>query len=486
MSIYLVLFGVEALIVLIGFFIGMKRGAEKSIVRFVELVIAAILSLFISKWLAEVVMEKAPGVIDTFLNDSLKDFVHSASIAEELLIGLEIAIVLPVIFALVFMVIKLLSLIGLSAITKLFTHGKDEKKKRIIGAAVGTLSGLLTAAILLCPFYSITKIIAGIPKETVSQLTELSEMQAISEYLPTKDMTPPVSALFVKATSSFEVEGEVYCSTEEMPRIFALVADIAVAFTESKNNGEKDIVNFSAAIAASVAHIEDSKYIATVTTSLINSIGENIKNGNDVLGLTKNMDSAKAEMVMKAIGNILTSVNPENIAANIAALAGDGENEGVLSVLTEITSSGNGKDMLKDKEKVDKLADSLIEIAQNPELSSTMDSISELGAGILGETLPEKGTEKREEYVNALSESVNDILSATKDTQSDFSASVDTATEIVLEKVSQLTDAEITESEAKLIAICALHNFGTTENYADAEGSPVSIEDIESFFGLNK
>jgi hypothetical protein len=311
-------------------------------------------------------------------------------------------------------------------------------------------------------------------------------MQAISEYLPPKDMTPPVSALFVKATSSFEVEGEVYCSTEEMPRIFALVTDIAVAFTESKNNGEKDIVNFSAAIAASVAHIEDSKYIATVTTSLINSIGENIKNGNDVLGLTKNMDSAKAEMVMKAIGNILTSVNPENIAANIAALAGDGENEGVLSVLTEITSSGNGKDMLKDKEKVDKLADSLIEIAQNPELSSTMDSISELGAGILGETLPEKGTEKREEYVNALSESVNDILSATKDTQSDFSASVDTATEIVLEKVSQLTDAEITESEAKLIAICALHNFGTTENYADAEGSPVSIEDIESFFGLNK
>jgi len=88
--------------------------------------------------------------------------------------------------------------------------------------------------------------------------------------------------------------------------------------------------------------------------------------------------------------------------------------------------------------------------------------------------------------METLSDSVNELLTATKDTQGDFSASVDTATEIIMEKVSASTDREITEGEAKLIAICALHNFGTAENYANAENAPISMEDLENFFNLNK
>jgi hypothetical protein len=245
-------------------------------------------------------------------------------------------------------------------------------------------------------------------------------------------------------------------------------------------------MNISEAISASVTHLEDSAYISRLTTSLLNAIGQSIKNGNDVFGIAEGMEGPAADMILRSLGNILTGVTPENIAANIAALAGDGEKEGVITVITEITSAGNITEVLNDKEKVDKLADSLITIASDPNLSSTMDALTEMGAGMLNEALPEIETEEREEYMTTLSDSVNELLTATKDTQGDFAASVDTATEIIMEKISANTDTEITEGEAKLIAICALHNFGTAENYANSENAPISMEDIENFFKANK
>ncbi len=481
MAIYTILFIVEALIVLIGFLIGLKRGAAKATVRFIELIIVAIASLFIGKWLTGLLSDKATELLHSTLQDPLKSVILSAPNAEELMIGLVGALLLPIIFLLVYLILKPISLIGLSALTKLFTRKKaDAKNHRIIGALVGAVTGLLSASIFLCPFYTSAKIIANVPGETFSALDAIPEAQVIENILPSKDMTPPVSAIFVNATSTFEACGTKYNSTEEAPRLISLLADVVKSYSESSDKNEDALLNVSAAISATVKHIEDSEYIATLTTSLLNSIGESIKNGNDVFGIADGMQGPIADVLLSSLGNILTGVTPENIADNIEALAGDGEKDGVLAVITEISSASDIKEILNDKEKVDKLADSLIAIAENPNLSDTMDALTDVGTSMLNENMPEKGSEDHAEYIDSLSDSVNELLTATKDMQDDFAASVDTATDIVMEKVSK-TNKDITEGEAKLLAICALHNFGTAENYANAENAPISTADIENF-----
>jgi len=487
MNIYLILFALEALIVLVGFLIGLKRGFAKALVRFVELVIVAIVSLFAARWVTGMLSSTAANLLHTKLEEPLKSVLLSTPDAEALMLGLAGALILPVIFVLIFIVLKLFSLIGLSAITKLFTRKKEAgaKKHRLAGAAVGAITSVLTASVFLCPLYAGVKIIANVPAETISELVEIPEAQIITDYLPSEDITPPVSAIFVNAASTFDACGKKYNATEEAPRLISLIADTVSSYSESEEKGESALLNISAAISATVKHLEDSEYIATLTTSLLNSIGDSIKNGNDIFGIADGMQGPTGDIILKSLGNILTGVTPENIADNIAAIAGDGENEGMLTVITEITSSGNIEDVLKDTEKVDKLANSLINIAENPALSSTMDALTEMGTGMITEALPEEGSEEHKEYMGTLSESVNELLAATKATQGDFSASVDTATSIIMEKISE-TDTEITEGEAKLIAICALHNFGTAENYADAENAPISIEDIENFFKANK
>jgi hypothetical protein len=259
--------------------------------------------------------------------------------------------------------------------------------------------------VVLCPWYTGLRVIAGVPTETISAISE--EFGIGSEtlaFLPTGDMTPPVSSVVLNATASFSDGEKTYNAAEETPRLLDLAGDVFLSYKESTEKGESGLLNVSAAISASVPHLNDSEYIALVTPSLLNSIGENINNGNDIFGLAKDMDQAMADMILKSVGNILTGVTPENIADNIAAIAGDGKSEGVLTVITEITSTGNISDVLKDSEKVDKLASSLINIAENPALSSTMDSLTEMGAGMLTEALPEEGSEKREEYLGKLAE----------------------------------------------------------------------------------
>jgi len=487
MTLYAPLFIIEAIIVLIGLLVGLKRGMAKALVRLVELVIVAIISLLIGKGITSSLSATVTDLLHANLEEPLKSVLLSAPNSEELILGLVGALVLPIIFVVIFAVLKLISLIGLGAITKLIA-GKA-KKNRLIGAAVGAVTGVLVASVFLCPFYTSAKIFAGVPVEKILEIADLSEdpnAQMLLEQFPDKDMTPPVSALFVNMTSSFEACGKTYNATTEAPNLIALLLDVTTAYAESEEKGEESLLNVSAAISASVKHLEDSEYIATLTTSLLNAIGESIKSGNDVFGIADGMQGPAAEAILRSLGNILTSVTPENIAANIAALAGDGESEGVITVITEITSASDITEVLNDKEKVDKIADSLINIASDPNLSSTMDALTEMGVGMLNESIPEVETEEREEYMETLSDSVNELLTATKDTQGDFSASVDTATEIIMEKVSASTDREITEGEAKLIAICALHNFGTAENYANAENAPISMEDLENFFNLNK
>ena len=484
MTVYTILFAVEALIVLIGVLVGLKRGMAKSLVRLAELIIVAIVSLLISKGVMGIVSEKAAELIHGMLEEPLKSVILSSPDAEALVLGLVGALVLPIVFVIVFAVLKLLSLICLGLITKLIAG--NAKKNRLIGAAVGAVTGVLVASVFLCPFYTLAKTVAALPAESLSVLDEIPEAETVKEFIPDKDMTPPVSAIFVNLASSFEVNEKTYNASEETPKLIALVSDVMGALNESEEKGEEPLLGVASAISATVKHLEDSEYIATLTTSLLNSIGESIKNGNDVFGIAEGMEGPAADMILRSLGNILTGVTPENIAANIAALAGDGEKEGVITVITEITSAGNITEVLNDKEKVDKLADSLITIASDPNLSSTMDALTEMGAGMLNEALPEIETEEREEYMTTLSDSVNELLTATKDTQGDFAASVDTATEIIMEKISDNTDTEITEGEAKLIAICALHNFGTAENYANAENAPISMEDIENFFKANK
>lgn len=483
MTVYTILFIVEAIIVLIGFLVGLKRGMAKALVRLAELVIVAIASLLIGRWITGMLSDTLADVLHTSLEDPLKSILLSTPDAEELLLGLVCALILPIIFVAIFAILKLFSLIGLSALTRLVA-GKA-KKHRVLGGLVGAVTGVIVASVFLCPLFTAVKITATLPEEAFSALREMPDAQAVIDFIPNKDMTPPVSSIVVNAAATFEACGKKYNATEETPRIAALLLDVVSSYTDSEQNGEEPLLSVSSAISATVKHLEDSEYIATLTTSLLNSIGESIKNGNDVFGIAEGMQGPAADMILKSLGNILTGVTPENIAANIAALAGDGEKEGVLTVITEITSAEDITEVLNDKEKVDKLADSLITIAENPDLSSTMDALTEMGTGMLNEVLPETDTEEREEYMGTLSESVNELLTATKETQGDFAASVDTATSIIMEKISE-TDTEITEGEAKLIAICALHNFGTAENYANAENAPISIEDIENFFKLNK
>ena len=485
MYIYITLFAIEALMVIIGFLIGLKRGTGKAIVRFIELIIAAVASFLIGKAIVASLTKEA--FANTGFDEKVTSIIDSAPLAKELVAGLAGALVLPIIFAIIFFVLKLISLIGLSAITKFFTHLSGEKTpttitSRLLGGAVGALTSIVVASVMLCPLYTGVKVLVSIPEETlfsVGDVLELNEadVSALNEMLPHEDMTPPVSALVVNLASTFTVD-DTYNATEETARLLNVAVDVWHTYDESSKRGDDDLLKISAMISASVSHLNDSTYIAGVTTSVFNSIGENLKNGNDIFGITAGMDPTMADMMLKSIGDILTGITPENISA----IAGDGKNDGVFALITEITSCDNLADVLNDSEKIEKLTSSLITMAQNPELSSTMDALTEIGTGMLSEALPEN----RDEYLGKLSESVNEVLSATKDTQDNFEESVDTATAIIKEKISQVSDKEVTEGEAKLLAICALHNFGTAENYADSESSPISVEDIENLFSLNK
>jgi CDP-diglyceride synthetase len=149
MTVYTILFIVEAIIVLIGFLVGLKRGMAKALVRLAELVIVAIASLLIGRWITGMLSDTLADVLHTSLEDPLKSILLSTPDAEELLLGLVCALILPIIFVAIFAISKLFSLIGLSALTRLVA-GKATKHR--------VLGGLVGAAIM---YFAYTGIVVG-------------------------------------------------------------------------------------------------------------------------------------------------------------------------------------------------------------------------------------------------------------------------------------------------------------------------------------
>ena len=125
MSAYTILFIAEALIVLIGFLVGLKRGFVKATVRFIELIVVSIVSLLLSRWITSMLYVPATDILHSVLEDPIKTVLLSTPEAEELVLALAGALVLPLVFVIVFALLKLFSLIGLSGIAKIFTRKKE-------------------------------------------------------------------------------------------------------------------------------------------------------------------------------------------------------------------------------------------------------------------------------------------------------------------------------------------------------------------------
>ena len=488
MTLYLIFLILEIVLIMFGVFMGYRRGMGKALFRFCELVIIAVVSLFVSRSLAFSLVDGSKDMVFSLLDPSAAQMLSSSENAIAFIISLAGALIAPVIFALIFGFLKLITLIGFNSVSGAVIRKAGEgKSSKWGGAAIGAVSGVLVCAVLLSPFFSILYMTGSVSKVEKEELCDSIGVDddiadTIIEWLPTDVPFHPVSALFAKLSTTATVSDIKYCAIEETPKMLAMFNDFLSSYENAQNSGKDELSVVGSAVSSTVPHMENSQFISGMTSSVLNSVGESIKNGNMDLG----GDEELSNVVVDSVADILISVSLDNITDNIEVLVGDprdDKDDGLIGVMSNLSSAEDIEAFIREG-KTEELADILIEIEENPELSETMEAVKDIGMAMFSESVLSVADEQmKAEYTEQIAKSVNEILAATKGGSGDFEENVDTAKETINSILSAETQTPLGDGESELLAIFVVHYFCTDEYYGNSIG--VTSSDIGTFLGLN-
>ncbi len=492
MTLYLIFLILETAMVLFGVCMGFRRGTGKALFRLCELAIVAVASLFLARAAALYCANGAKDMLYALLDSSTAEMLSSSENAAAFIVSLAGALIAPVFFALIFGILKLFTLIGFNSVAGAVARKAGEKTpcskgSKWGGAAIGAVSGVLVCAVILSPFFSVLYMTGSVSKVEKEELCERIDMDEdianmIIEWLPTDVPLHPVSALFARLSTRANVSGIDYCAIEETPKMLAMFNDFLASYENAKHSGKDELSVMGSAVSSTVPHMENSQFIAGMTSSVLNSVGESIKNTDLELGGEGELSSA----VMGSVADILISVSPDNITDNIEVLVGNPNNEedrGLIGVVSDISSAEDVEAYLREG-KTQELADILIRIKENPELSETMEAVKDIGMTMFTESVLSSVDEQtKDAYMDQIGESVNDIIDATKSGSGDFKENVRIAQGVINSILSAEEQTPLGDGETELLAIFVVHYFCTEEYYESAYG--VTSSDIEAFLGIN-
>ena len=512
-----VFLALEIVMVLFGVYMGYRRGVGCALVRLVELVLVAIGSLLLGRFVAAELQTVLMSLAMEMAGESVTQYAEVSAELTQLVGGLLGALLVPVFFAFFFWLLKLITLIGFGKLSRRIAHGttskvKLEKGSKWGGAFVGLISGMLVAAILLSPIFSYIYIAGNLSEESKALLVDAFELEdgtqmvtagdrvllssgtrvlllGVNDVIPDTVPELPINELVCRlATRAEGIEGN-YSATDAVPELVNMVTDVLNTYTAAVESGDDDLNAIVKAACSAIPHMEGSEFIPEITTSLLNAAGEVLKNGGEIAGLSIDTEDATVKAVLDSFSDVLVNTSTENVEENLKTLIGsdeEGSAPGVLQSLVSIDFS-RGAELITDEASANALVDMLMALANNENMSSVMNSIREIGMdAIRSSGIDLFGAEAESAYPE-LADGLNMAVQATAEEKGNFHASVEDVAALLKDLATEYgVSDEITDPQYKLVSICIVHYFCTAENYAalEAGNTAVTVEEVKAFFGV--
>lgn len=486
MIVYILLLALEILSLAVGIFIGYRRGVIKATVRFAEIAVAAVVSFFLSKYIASVIGSWSMDIISALLDSSARELIFSSENSAELIASLFGALMAPVLFMSVFLLIKSLSYIGFNAIMNKFVKKEQSKASAFAGAGIGVLTSIVVCAVVFSPVCCGLYMINSIPQSEKNEMLAVIEKDddgilhkianEVPENMPAGEIIMVPSKLITR-TSAADID---YCAIEEIPEMVSMVNDLVTSYNFATNEEQDNIRALECAVSSLIPHMEKSDFVSELAVSFVNSIGRSIKNGNSAL---INLDDSIGDM-SETIGDILVGISSDNIVDNMKVLFGDQDDEkgkdGILDIALDIFQADDISAMLNEG-KAEDIADIIIDMSENVNMTSTMDAIKDIGTQMLSESiLTEISEEDKNYYIDVITTNVNEFIESTKEEGGDLRKNTEIAEDIIKNFDSEIM---LEEGEVKLLAVFVAQSFCKEEYYASTEG--VTADDIKAFLGID-
>lgn len=491
------------LIVVLGGFIGYLRGAGRSVVRLTYLAVIAALSVLAAKALASPVAGAIMGAVRGKYNESIIRLTEKSPGIETEIQSLLSALLFPFIFALIFGLLELLTLIKLKALSKklvsLVRVGGDPENttSKLIGAGVGFAVALLVSAVLLLPMATGITILRSTDSAALAHLGVPGySVNGDSNLNTTDDLAPKYAALAAEPLQIYSlareiaeyktdyffsagifrgmmlIDGTGTSALDEIPLLLDAAGYVIDDYRKSVGSGDASSKAMLGAVTQILPYMERSVLLPRLTSLLLSGTAKIWLDGDSFMGVTIDMSHPITGKLIRSFLVSLSNATPQNTPGLLYTMFAEiaGGKPSVISGLLEIT---NDKEALKSKENINNIADMLIAVGKNEDLSLVIQTVGEIGTTIIKDagikTIPKDNPQAYESIKDKLITTIQD------GTELEYEEQVLSLADSI-ESIADNYDKEVSEGEAKVLAVGLIAYFGSTDE--------ITTEGLMEYFGV--
>lgn len=424
----------EILIIAGGAVIAYHRGVGRSIVRVVYLAIIGVATFFIARAISSAASTPIFNTVYQLIPlEDVKHLLEKSPELDALIANLIGALMTPVIFAVLFLALQLITLIFFNTVSGSIVSAITSKKEapshasKFIGAGVGLVSAVAVAAILLSPVYTAIHVIDNTSDETVAiildkfglgQETQQAKVDSRSlkagfvaakfDFKPNFEVTNlhPLSDLISEAATSYEVPEahEKESAAHALPVLVDALSDILYVHKSTLDNGGSSMDALNNSVASVALHLEESITVKDAAASALAALGEILiedgqfmgialpKNSNALVeGITNNvldtmshttLDTVEENMIM-IFGTVGDDLLPEHERHDVLdPLYATGAYDGKAGLLVTMNNMKNNKELSQQ----DMLKQALEIFEGNAEMTTM---INDMLADYIADQIPE-------------------------------------------------------------------------------------------------
>ena len=460
---------------LLGMLIGLWKGARKKIAGIAATILSVIISLIIAPLIVKLAVteETVHALIELAgFTAQYNELVAASPAVSELILGIPVALVAPLIFLPVYALFRLIFRIIAGAISKsLFTKNNWEISRTIglpLGLVQGALSAMVFVVILAGLVSTVNNVTDTVLAQESEQLAEVQESVAeIDQYVNIFANDPIVKALdntnfIYESLNSFKFADEKVVLKNEIKSI----TDAGINLLPLAENTE--ITTWSEAefkaLDAFVEKFGESKVLPEVSSEILAAACSKWADGEAFMGINPPRADDNINPLLVALYASFRNSTADTITVDMGTLVDILEIAGRHELL-----SGN-TDNIMSKLSGTLITELLNVISTNERFSILIPEITNLSMRMLASTikLPANVGEVYNNVTSSISTDLNAFLSGEKneDAAKEFKASVTTSL--------KNNGIEVSEEVADLVADTMVTAF--------AEKETVTQEDVQKYF----
>ena len=466
------------LVAAIDLLFGFLKGMRKVVAGIATIVLSAVTSLIFTPIIMRSILteELALSIVNMIgIADSYSELMQVSPSLQDLILGLPIAIVGPILFIALYFFLRIIFRIISGVVTKcVWKFDEKAKKSRLIGLGLGALQGVLSSMVIVCVVAGLVCTVNNVTDVILEQESDqLAELQTtvgeVDSYVNIIAEDPVVSILdgnnFVyDALTSFKFGDDKVVLGEELTAI----VEAGVYLTPlSESDGIADWSDAELdALDTFVDKFGNSKVLPQISAEVLSSACVKWANGEEFLGMTAPETDPMIEPLVKALYGSMNASTRATIVEDLGTVVD------ILRVVDKhdiLSKLGDDSDDISSYLSGAFVSDFMRSISGNERFSVLVPEVTNLSMRMLASAmnLPENVEEVYDKITEDLSTGLNEALvNGDEESVKKFTENV-TAT---------LKDngVEVTDEVADIVASNMIDAFEGKES--------VTPEDIKEYF----